>query len=194
MSPEEFEYWSGQVLTARRSQLDNVRKAATAWSGLLTAVLGVFGTATFVTGLPGLDKLDNGLADGLRWAVIAIAVLLLISVISSGLASTRFPIVVNNLTADHLRQTTKDQAVLSRRLLGIAILAGGLAAILLAGGSAVLVFAQEKESGAAEVYLLTTDGGSFCGPLEAAADGITVDDQLVSGNGSLVKVAECPKE
>ncbi len=60
MSQAEDEYWAAKLTEARRGQLDTVRKAATNWSALFTAVLGVFTAVTFASGVPGLDELEAG--------------------------------------------------------------------------------------------------------------------------------------
>lgn len=192
MDKSDFDYWSAQVLNARRSQLDTVKKAATGWSALLTAVLGVFGTATFVTGLPGLDDIGAGWAKILRIGVLVVAILLLVSIVLGGIASNSWPRISDNLTADSLRSSTKSAAVAARILLRISLIVGGVAALLLVSGSAVVLFLPKMQS-PQQLFLVTTADRSTCGPLATASGVISVGGQDVVGAKTIQLVSSCPQ-
>ncbi len=194
MTPDEFDYWNGKVLEARRGQLEVVRKAATAWTGLLTAILGVFGTATFVTGLPGLDQVTGGLATALRIGVIVIALALLLSVVTAGLAASSFPRTADGLTANALRIDTKATAKTSLALLKISLISGIVAAVALVLGSASLVFSTPEPSAKKPPLILVTNATEAkCGVLTQSPDGtLTVSGLSLAGATRIAIVEACP--
>ncbi len=192
MDQDEFNYWSARVTDATHGQLESVRKAATAWSALLTAVLGVFTTATIVSGLPGLDSIKAGFGLFLRGLILLGALLLLASVVLSGLASIAWPRITNDLTADTARASTKTAAVKALSRLQLSLKVGVAAAAVLFIGSALTVLAPTEPDPTPSV-LLTTPNGVYCGHLQKDGSGaLQIGGQSLGPSDSVQAISSCP--
>ena len=87
---QELEYWDKKATEIKRTKLTTVQASATKWAGLLTAILGVFGTATFAGGLTSIDELPSPYAGLAKTgttlaAVFAIAAIVCLTQAAGGL-------------------------------------------------------------------------------------------------------------
>jgi hypothetical protein len=174
----EEEFWTQQVIEGRRDQLANVRKSATAWSGLFGAVLAVFGTVAFAGGLTALEDLPSQHASLVRVMTMAAAVLALGATVSSG-----YPISpTNDNTWQGRRNTTNARAETARVELLIAKSLGFLAAVLVLVGSSLVLF-TDKDTPAPKppTVVAVVDGSAVCGTLSITSDGATVGGTPLSG-------------
>ncbi|SNR66848.1 hypothetical protein [Blastococcus mobilis] len=195
MAKEDDDYWKGEVTKARRTQLDVVRKSATGWSALFAAVLGVFGSVTFVGGLTGVDELPESLAGDVRVAIVVAAGLALLATVLAGLAANSLPSVTSDLTFQKLRDDTKNKATSARRLLRWALLCAAGAAVIVTVGSAVVVLSEkEQDAVTAPSAVVVVDGKAVCGPLTEDADGQLSVDGIALGDAgaSFTVVSSCP--
>ncbi len=195
MAKEDDDYWKGEVAKIRRTQLDVVRKSATGWSALFAAVLGVFGSVTFVGGLTGVDELPESLAGDVRVAIVVAAGLALLATVLAGLAANSLPSVTSDLTFQKLRDDTKDKATSARSLLRWALLCAAGAGVIVTVGSGAVVLAEKEESApTAPSVVVVVDGKAACGRLTEDADGqLSVEGiGLGDAGASFTVVSACP--
>ena len=152
----------------------------------------MFGTAAFVTGLPGLDDLNDTLAEVLRYGIVVVAAFLLIAVLASGLAATSFPKVENDLSAVAMRTRTKEAAIKANKWLRTSIGFGAVAAVLFAAGFITVALADQPGAAPSSVFITSGDE-TLCGKLGRSTNGsITVDGELVTKIDTIVAVTKCP--
>ncbi len=195
MSQADDDFWKGQVVAARRNQLEVIRKAATGWAALFTAVLGVFGSVTFVGGLSGLNDLADPLATNLRWAILVAALLTLAATLLTGFVANSIPRVTSDLDAGTLRDDTKNKARRGRKLLRASMYCAAAAGVIVTIGSAVALFAEKKSSASeAPTVVAVVDGMATCGALTADDRGVASvsGTPLDDGVESLTVVDACP--
>jgi hypothetical protein len=190
-SPEEV-YWRGRVASAQHDELETVRKGAAAWTTLFTAVIGVFGTVAFASGLPALDDLDEKLQDPVKWATIAAGVLALVATVMAGIAAGPSLKKSSDSSWQGMRTRTRDSARTALTLLNIAKILGGVAAAIVFVGS-VVIFLSGEAPGSAPKLVAVVNGTAVCGPLGTASDGAAkVGSTPLAGASYIVVVTRCP--
>lgn len=195
MSRDEDEFWASKILDARHSQLDTVRKAAAGWSALFTAVLGVFGTVTFASGLGGLDDLTDGTRNVVKTAIAIAALAALAATILAGSVANSMPRVTNDLTVSSFQAETKRRAVSALRRLRWAMNLGALAAAVVITGSLVVLFAAKSSTeDKLPTLVAVVDGKTYCGTPAWSTDGtLSLSGVSLNGTTSLIIVPACPK-
>lgn len=195
MSQDEDEFWTSKILETRHSQLDTVRKAATSWSTLFTAILGVFGTVTFVSGLTGLDTLSDTVRGLVRGGIAIAAVATLAATILAGSASNSIPKVSNDLTIDGFRSDNKKRAAKALKRLQWSMFFGALAAAVVISGSIVVLFADKSSKpDNPPPIIAVVNGRAICGTPSIASDGtLAIGSTSLNGATSLIIVAACPR-
>ena len=194
MSQAEDEYWAAKLTEARHGQLDTVRRAATNWSALFTAVLGVFSAVTFATGLPGLDELEDGPRLIVQCAIGVAAVAALAATLLAGWAANSIPKVSSDLSIASFQRTTKETAVSALNHLKWSLRCGAVAAVVVVAGSFFLLFAGKSAKPESVTKVISVvDGRAYCGAPKAAADGsLTVGNVPLSRATSITVVSVCP--
>ncbi|MFI6449686.1 hypothetical protein [Kitasatospora sp. NPDC050543] len=194
MSQAEDEYWAAKLTEARHGQLDTVRKAATNWSTLFTAVLGVFSAVTFASGLPGLDELDRLSRLIVQCAIGVAAVAALAATLLAGRAANSIPKVASDLSISALQETTKKTAGSALNLLNWSLRCGVVAAVVVVAGSFFMLLAEKSAKPESVTKVISVvDGKAYCGAPKAGADGnLTVGGVALSRAASITVVPACP--
>jgi hypothetical protein len=194
MSRAEDEYWAAKLIEARRGQLDTVRKAATNWSTLFTAVLGVFTAVTFASGVPGLDELEAGPRLVVQCAIGVAAIAALVATLLAGWAANSIPKVTDDLSIASFQRTTKEAAVSALNRLNWSLRCGAVAAVVVVAGSLFMLFAEKSAKPESVTKVISVvDGKAYCGAPRAAADGsLTVGDVPLGRATSITVVSVCP--
>lgn len=194
MQYDEDQYWEGRLIETRRSQLDTVQKSARGWSTLFAAVLGAFGSVTFVSGLAGLDELPPSLRIAVQWLVAFAACTTLAATILAGLAANVLPAPSDDATSLGLRSETKLRAKKALRRLRAAIWLGVLAALCVISGSMAVLFAPADGHSSAPTYLVAVVGGrAFCGAGATGPSGeLSIGGVVFRDVDSISIVPRCP--
>lgn len=194
MSQAEDEYWALKLTEARHGQLETVRKAATNWSTLFTAVLGVFSAVTFASGLPGLDELGGTPRLIVRCAIGVAAIAALVATLLAGWAANSIPKVTNDLSIATFQSTTKKTAVSALNRVRWSMGCGAVAAVVVVAGSLLMLFAEKSAKPESTTNVITVvDGKAYCGAPNASADGsLTVGGVPLSLATSITVVSVCP--
>jgi hypothetical protein len=138
----EREYWDGMAEKANREQLKAVQDSAAKWTAVTSALLGLFGTVAFATGLDSIGYLPNGfLRLGVRGATTVAFVLILIGTwqLARAAGGLQLDYAADGYGGDYIELMTKARAVSAKKELGrgkVAALVG--TAIILLG--AVVIF------------------------------------------------------
>jgi hypothetical protein len=192
VSQEEDEYWEGKITEARRGQLETVRKAAASWSTLFTAVLGVFTTVTFASGLTGLNDLSTETRNLVRGGIAVAVIATLTATVLAGAAANSLPRKYDDLTVDTYKARYKKQATTALTRLRLSMLFGVLAAIVVVAGSFVVLFA-EKAPVKPQPIIASVSGKTYCGTPVVQPDGsLSIGDIPLNGATSLTVVTKCP--
>lgn len=193
--PTEEEYWTQVVLDRDRKQLENVQKAATTWSALLAAVLGVLSTAAFAGGITSLDKLGEPWATVAKVSTLLAAVCLLFSVVYASKASgtTKTGLVPHEGWTD-ARMKAPGRATAAADNLNYAKFFGGAAAVIILTGSTIAFVAGEKEAAPDKVpkVVAVVDGSAVCGQLKADGSSLKAGDTTLTSVQSITIVTACP--
>ncbi|HMM95198.1 MAG TPA: hypothetical protein PKA89_09195 [Phycicoccus sp.] len=195
MSQAEDQYWAGKLTDARHGQLDTVRKAATSWSALFTAVLGVFSAVTFATGLPGIDDLDETPRVVVLASIGVAALATLAATILAGLAANSVPRVTSDLSIASFQKDTKETAKRALNLLKFSMISGCIAAVVVVGGSIIMLFSDSFAKAPSPTLLISVVGGkAYCGAPTVGTDGtLEVNGVPLSQASSITVVSSCPK-
>lgn len=187
-------YWREEVDKARRGQLELVRRAATGWSALFAAVLGVFGTVSFAGGLTGVEDLGGSSEWVIRAVTVVAALLALAATVLAGVAAGPKPEPSASEDWHDMRDATTALAWRSLALLKAAKWCGAGAAALVFLGSAYVVLAGKAEAEPeAPTVLVVVDGTVACGALSESDDGsLTVDGHALTGVDQVQVVPTCP--
>jgi len=193
MSQEDDEYWSGRILDARRNQLESVRKASAAWAGIFAAVLGVFGSVTFVTGLASLSELTPGVRVTVRIFIAGATGCTLAATILSALASNSLPRVSGNLSVDHFRAEMKSRAQTALYRMRIAMALGAVAASLVVLGSLIVLFSNDPQRPSVQPIMVIIHGDVYCGvPAVGNNQYLRLGSRNLTGVTSMMAVPACP--
>lgn len=195
MTQEEDDFWTGKILEAQQNQLETVRKAGTAWSALFTAVLGVFITVTFASGLTGLNGLSEPVQTICRVGVVIAAIAIFIAATLAGSVANSNPRLTNDLTIDSYRADSKSRAIRALNRLHLSMLFGVLAAVVIISNSLIVLFAHKAESENTPLSaVVVMKGEAYCGVLMTTSDGsLAIGKMPVKGATSLTIVERCPK-
>jgi hypothetical protein len=181
---EEWTYWDGKAIELRRGQLATVQTAATKWSTLLTALLGLAGAAAFAGGLTTIDKLDETFATIARVLTTAAIVLAIIAIgcfsaAGGGLA----PKVVPGINATYVRDKLIGGAAPALSLFKVGRIFALLAAAVVIGGSVMVLWVGEAKDSKAPPTVLAafSDGHTACGTLGSSTNGSTIGGEPVNG-------------
>ena len=193
---EEWEYWDLKNDELRRTQLETVQKAASNWSTLFGALVGVFGVVSFAGGLTTIDKLESPLDDIALGLTIAAALLWVIATYLSAQASGDLsPGEVSELDATALQRRTEEAAATAFDRLKVAKVVGTIGvALVLFGTLLVLVADEAEQEKSPPTVVAVVDGSAVCGKLSSGPDGtLSVDDlSLGAAVESLTIVTKCP--
>lgn len=192
---DEMKYWDQAVRDRDRKQLENVQKAATTWSALLAAVLGVLSTAAFAGGITSLDKLGEPWALIAKVATLVAALFLLISILRASEASgtTKTGLQPHESWND-MQAKAPGRAKYAADKLDAAKFWGGFAAVIILVGSTVAFVAGEKEAApSTPPKVIAVIGGiAVCGELKADGSSLEVDGETLTGVESITVVTACP--
>jgi hypothetical protein len=192
---EEWTYWDGKATEVRRTQQQTVAKSAENWSTLLTALLGVAGTVTFVGGLATIDKLPARCAFWTK-VMISVAGLLTVGAIvcfavaSGGLLLKKR----KSISAWPVRDAATQGAKSALKWSNWGRLAALGAALLVLAGSAIVLWNTETGQKAQPPTVLAVTGDrAVCGALQIGTDGrLTIGGQPSSAPlTQLLTVAAC---
>jgi hypothetical protein len=192
VSQESDDYWKNQFLDHRRNQLETVKKAASWWSALFAAVLGVFGTVAFAGGFTAVDDLESGVAVPARSLAFAAILLVLAATVCASLAGNSLPRMRDNSDFNDFRDETKRKAEHGLHLLRASMVCGMIAAVIVVGSSAWIWFAPAQGPAVTKVVAVI-NGNAVCGKLELPSEGtLTVAGQQLRNVDSITVVTKCP--
>jgi hypothetical protein len=193
MSKEEDDFWRQAIEDARHNQLDTVRKAAAGWLALFTAVLGVFGTVTFATGLTGLNDLSDTTRVYVRIGIAVAAVATLAATILAGSAANSVPHVTSELDITSFQVKTNNRAKSALNRLRGAMVLGAVAAAVVVAGSFLVLFSNPVTASTQPAPVIAEIGGkAYCGTPTASADGtLSIGGTSLNGAKSIVVVGSC---
>ena len=194
VASEDEVFWRAQATAAKHQELENVRKAATAWTALFTAVVGVFSTVAFAGGLPALDDLDPTWQDPVKYATVVALALALTATILAGIATGPSAKTTDDSSWKGTRNRARDAARNARTQLRISKFLGAVAAAVILGGSVAIFFAGATAPKAKLPSLIAVVGGkAVCGPLTKGSDGqAKVGQESLAGATSILVVSACP--
>lgn len=189
---DEVQFWKQQVLTRNRDQLTSVSRAATAWSAVFTAVLGVFSTVSFAGGFSSIDHLAAPWSGPVKAATVVAVVLALAATVLAGSASGTSVSVTDDSTWDGQRAWVKTQAMTAYQRLRLAKRVGaGAGAVLLF--TAMVVLLAGKTDPAPPTVIAVVGGRAVCGPLASGEGGVlSVAGTALVKVTSLTVVPTCP--
>jgi len=187
---------SQEVVDRLQAGLDALRANAATWTKLLGGLLGLFGTAAFVGGLPTIDKLGDDQQTIARLLISAALVFLVFATITSALAE-RKPVRLLPAQSPDEKQVALQKGQQSvKRLTFWASLAGGLAAVSIIGGSMYLLWLEPNPSPAPPPKVLAVSSETaVCGQLtveNGKETAIEVNGESIAGLTQLVIVSSCP--
>ncbi len=193
---EEWEYWDVKNDELRRTQLETVQKAASNWSTLFGALVGVFGVVSFAGGFTTIDKLESPLDKiALGLTIAAAAFWLFATYLSAQASGDLSPGEVSELDATALQRRSNEAAATAFDRLREAKVVGAFGVVLVLLGSLLVLVADEAEQEKSPpTVVAVVDGSAVCGKLDSGADGtLSVGDVgLGAGVESLTIVTKCP--
>jgi hypothetical protein len=165
---EEWTYWDGKATELRRTQLTTVQTSATKWSTLLTAILGVFGTVAFAGGLTTIDKLADPYPSIAKVVTTSAALVAVIGIYLLTKAGGGLTLAVEQgITATSLRNRYTTGSEVSMRLLAWGKRCAVIVALLVLGGSLLVLWVGEKEEVTTPPSVVgIVEGELVCGILE----------------------------
>lgn len=192
----EWRYWDTKATELRRNQLTTVQTAATKWSAVLTALLGVFGTVAFAGGLSTIDKLPDSYALFARVLTTAAAVAAVVAIGLLNRAAGGLRLVTHEGLGAKTAQeifTTGAKSTLKWMKWGKRF-AVATAALVLIGSGIVLWAGEEAESDPSPPTLVAVVGGQLvCGELGIDGTSLTIDGQPADGATGILVVSGCPE-
>lgn len=185
------EYWAGKVEDAKRGQLDTVRKTATAWSGLFSALFGVFGVVAVAGGLQDFGDLAPDYSAVVQIGTSVAAVALAVATFYAAKAAGLTLATSNDTTWQQYRDSTIDRAQNAKSELGYAKVAGLIAVGIGLALGFVAIWGPSASASPATV-IVDTDKGVACGELAKRDGTYTIDGKPVKSVASLSVVSKCP--
>lgn len=195
VDPEEKKYWQGVRLDRERKQLENVQKAASTWSALLSAVLGAFSTAAFVGGITSLDKLGDPWAAYAKVGTLIAAVCLLAAIVLASRATGTSTVeLVPSKSWIDLRAGMPGVVGKAVDRLNLAKFFGFLAAAVILVGSTIVFWQGEKAPDPPKppTVVAVVDGTAVCGQLTAVGAELLVGSTTLENVSNFTVVAACP--
>lgn len=192
---EESKYWRTKSETLRRTQLETIQKAATGWSALLGALLGIFGAAAFAGGLTTIDKLAEPWATVAKGLTVAAALAGITATYRAAQAAGSLsPGPSNELDSDSIRERSTAAANTAFMRLRSAKFFTVIAAALVFIGSGIVLFAGEASTTKEPPTVVAVVAGTAaCGAI-SEEDGVLVVDgtPLAAEVESITVVEACP--
>lgn len=194
---DEALYWEGQVDDLRRSGLKTVRDAAAKWQGFIAAFLGIFGSAAFIKGPSTFKDLGVGhdTAGQFLALVLAAVMFAFVALYCTARATTDVP-KVRYWSGRDLQRWTQREAVASIRWLQAGRVFTLLAAVIVVGGSTLVVAtALGKPSSPVNALVKRADGAVLCGAIDRpSALRLTVQSRTydLTASDTITFVDRCP--
>jgi hypothetical protein len=197
--PPDAAEWDKAAVTFATEQLARVRASATAWTGTVGTLLGLFGAVAVVGGT---TKLADVPSPALRWVIVGLVAAggLLAGV--SVVTGVRAAHGASLRTSDNWSGGAYRAAVVTHTDDALDRLRWarwtGLAAALTVFGIGLLglvgVAAQPKKAATATAVVVDETGTAVCGPIGRTANGrLTVNGTAVDNVRDITPVTACPK-
>lgn len=167
---------------------DKVAKAAQSWRTVLTTLLGVFATVSFITGPGKLADLSEPLTSGSVYLIAVLTTLVLFALILAVLAGDP---MANSISSAGVERTLLASARRAQRRLHDAQIMTYTAAVLVAFGAVVVLASGTRESSSdtSAAYLVVVSGGEpSCLTAQSPED-----LEKLTGVRSIEPVDSCPK-
>jgi hypothetical protein len=194
MTAEEAKYWREKLETTQREQLQTVAKAATAWTALLTSLLGVFGLVSFAGGLTALNDLPAQWQPWVKGMVALAAVLVAWATVSAARASqTLSPVIREGDDVNKFKAEEEQRATKGLDLLGDVKWSASIAALVVLAGS-LIVLVVGPASPPAQKFVAIVDGVATCGELQRQGEGFSIGTTTLDSGVTFMVVASCPPE
>jgi hypothetical protein len=180
-------YWQAKLDDLSRTELDTVRSTAAKWQGIISTLLGIFGTVAFVSGNQTIEKLSPTTATFTKVAVTVAVALAVGAVLTATYAALGLPRQRESPDWRWLETQSRRQAgralVALRWSQGLAL---GAVFVVIAGSLLVLWNSEpQAASQTTSVLVRSPDGSLLCGSL-VGQDGVPA---FKTPNGTVVHFA-----
>jgi hypothetical protein len=196
--PPDAAEWDKAAVTFATEQLTRVRASATAWTGTVGTLLGLFGAVAVIGGT---TKLADVPSPALRWAIVGLVAVAGVLAGASVVTGVRAAHGASLRTSDNWSGSAYRAAVVTNTGEALNWLRWarwtGLAAALLVFTIGLLglvsVAAQPQPKPTTTVVVVDQAGAGTCGPIGRTADGrLTVNSTPVGAVRDIIPVASCP--
>jgi hypothetical protein len=185
-------------VTFATEQLTRVRTSATAWTGTVATLLGLFGAVAVIGGTTKLAEVPN---PALRWVIVilvAVGGLLAAASIVTGVRAAHGATLrtSDNWSGSAYRAaviTNTDDALDRLRWARWTGLAAALTVFTIGLLGLLSVAAQPEQAAATTAVVIDATGTAVCGPIGRTADGqFTVNGSPVRNVRDITPVTACP--
>jgi hypothetical protein len=196
--PPDAAEWDKAAVTFATEQLTRIRASATAWTGTVGTLLGLFGAVAVVGGT---TKLADVPSPTLRWVIVGLVAVGGLLAGASIVTGVRAAQGASLRTSDNWSGSAYRAAVVKNTDDALDWLRWarwtGLAAALTVFGIGLLglvsVAAQPKQAATTTAVVVDETGSAVCGPIGRITNGrLTVNGTIIGNVRDITPVTACP--
>ena len=196
--PPDAAEWDKAALTFATEHLARVRASATAWTGTVGTLVGLFGTVAVVGGT---TKLADVPSPTLRWVIVGLVAIAGVLAGASIVAGVRAAHGASLRTSDNWSGSAYRAAVVTNtddaldwlRRARWAGLAAAFTVFTIGLLGLISVAAQPKQTAATTAVVVDQTGTAVCGPIGRTANGqLTVNGTPIVNIRYITPVTDCP--
>lgn len=180
-----------ELVAAERAALAALRTDAAAWTKLTGALVGIFGTAAFVGGLPTFEDLDSVQKLIAKILTVAALIVLMLATISGAIAERNAPQELPAMSPNDLQRHLANKKPKVKRWILTTKILGFLGVLVIIGGSLWFVFDEPTKETSPPKVLAVTPEGVVCGPLSGEGTNLRVNDVSLDDATQIVVVEGC---
>jgi hypothetical protein len=196
--PPDAAEWNKAAVTFATEQLTRARASATAWTGTVGTLLGLFGTVAIVGGTTKLADVPN---PTLRWVIVALVALAGLLAGASTVTGVRAAHGARLRTSDNWSGTAYRAAIVTSteetlhwlRRARWTRLAAALTVFAIGLLGLISVAAQPKQAATTTAVIVDQTGTAMCGPIGRTTNGqLTVNGTPIGNVRDITPVTACP--